>query len=79
MLFRRIRRTTASTGVTLTVTHALNVVPDVWFPQDVSGRGRGRTVAMAATLLTNTVAIVNSTQTTVTVDVFVMAFKGELY
>ena len=79
MLFRRIRRTTASTGVTLTVTHALNVVPDLWFPGDVTGRGIGRTTIMAATVLTNTLAIVNSAQTTVTVDVFVMAFKGELY
>lgn len=79
MLFRRIRRTTASTGVGLTVTHALNVVPDFWSVTGCSDRSLGRTYVLPANILTNTILIRNSMQTTCTIDVFVMAFKGELY
>lgn len=79
MLFRRVRRTTASTGVGLTVTHALRCVPDYWSIAQLSDRGLGRCYVVPNTVLTNTITIRCSIQTTVTVDVFVMAFKGELY
>jgi hypothetical protein len=79
MLFRRVRRTTAATGVALTVTHALNCVPDFWNIHPVSDRSRGRTRVVINTALTNTVTIVNSNASNATVDVFVMTFKGELY
>jgi len=79
MLRRRIRRTTASTGVTLTVTHGLRCVPEFWNLEPVSDRSLGHTYVQVNTVLTNTITIVNSAQTTCTMDVFVMTFKGALY
>ena len=79
MLVRRIRRTTASTGVTLTVTHGLRDTPDAWWIAPCSDRALGRTRVVPGSPLTNTINIVNSIATTATVDVFVMSLKGELY
>ena len=79
MLRRRLRRTTASTGVALTVTHGLGVIPSIYFYTPLSDRGVGRTYLPPANILTNTLVVVNSVQTTVTLDIFVLSFKGELY
>jgi hypothetical protein len=79
MLWRRIRRTTASTGVNLTVTHSLRIPPDVWWIEPVSDRGVGRTYVRPGTALTNTINIACSISTTVTVDVFVVSLRNELY
>jgi hypothetical protein len=79
MLRTRVRRTTASTGVTLTVTHGLGAVPDLWSIEPLSDRGVGRTYVVPATVLTNLINIVNSISTTVTVDVFCINWQGRLY
>ena len=79
MLYRVVRRTTASTGVTLTVTHGMRCTPNFWNIHPVSDRSLGRTRVVPGTALTNLINIVNSAQTTCTVDVFVFAFRGELY
>jgi hypothetical protein len=79
MLRTRVQRTTASTGVQLTVTHGLGAVPDLWSIEPVSDRGVGRTYVAPGTALTNTIAIRNSISTTVTVDVFVINYQGRLY
>jgi hypothetical protein len=79
MLRTRVRRTTASTGVTLTVTHGLGAVPDIWTLEPVSARSLNRTRVVPATVLTNLINIVNSIQTTCTMDVFVWNYQGRLY
>lgn len=79
MLWRRIRRTTASTGVNLTVTHGLGIPPDTWWIESVSDRSLGRTYVRPGTALTNTINIACSIQTTCTVDVFVMSLRNELF
>jgi hypothetical protein len=79
MLRARTRRTTASTGVTLTVTHGMGQVPDFWSCAAVSNRGLGRTAFITGRQLTNTIDIVNSIQTTVTVDIFTVFYNGRLY
>lgn len=79
MLFRRVQRTTGSTGVALTVTHALRIPPEAWWVEPCSDRSLGRTIVVPNTALTNTINIRNSIQTTCTVDVFVMSLRGELY
>ena len=79
MLRARTRRATASTGVTLTVTHGLGAVPDFWSIAAVSGVGLGRTYVVPATPLTNTIDIVNSVESTVTLDVFTINYQGRLY
>jgi len=79
MLRARTRRATASTGVTLTVTHGLGAVPDFWSIAAVSGRNVGRAYVVPATVLTNTIDVVNSVQTTVTLDVFTINYQGRLY
>jgi hypothetical protein len=79
MLWRRVRRTTASTGVALTVTHALGVIPEVWMLEPCSDRGLGRSLVVPGTLTATTLIVRNSIGITVTLDVFVFTFKGELY
>lgn len=79
MLRTRVRRTTASTAVTLTVTHGLGAVPDQWIIEPLSDRGVGRTYVVPGTVLTNLINIVNSISTTVTVDVFCINYNGRLY
>lgn len=79
MLRTRVRRTTASTGVTLTVTHGLGAVPDIWWIEPVSDRSQGRAYVVAATVLTNLINVVCSIQTTCTLDVFVQNYQGRLY
>jgi len=79
MIWRRIQRRTLSTGVTLTVTHGLRMAPELWWIEPVSDRALGRTRVVPGTALTNTINIVNSIQTTATVDLFVMLLKGTLY
>jgi len=79
MLRSRNRVRTASTGVSLTVTHGLGVVPDLYLITPLSARNLGCTYVRAASVLTNTIDICNSVQTTVTVDVFCWAYQGRLY
>lgn len=79
MLRTRVRRTTASTGVALTVTHGLGAVPDMWITEPLSARAAGRQYVVPATVLTNTINIVCSIQTTCTIDVFCINWQGRLY
>lgn len=79
MLRTRVQRTTASTGVNLSVTHALGAVPDLWTQEPVSARALGATFFVPATVLTNMLCINNPMQTTVTTDVFVWSYQGRLY
>jgi len=79
MLRTRVRRATASTGVTLTVTHSLGAVPDIWSLEPVSARSLNRSRVVPGTVLTNLINIVNSIQTTCTMDVFVWNYQGRLY
>ena len=79
MLRTRVRRTTASTGVALTVTHGLGVTLDAWNIVACSARAAGRTYVFPALVGINTITIVNSLQTTCTIDVFAWAYQGRLY
>jgi len=79
MLRTRVRRRTASTGVSLSVTHALGAIPDYYKIVPCSARNVGRTHVVIGTVLTNTIHICNSVQTTVTVDVFCWVYQGRLY
>jgi len=79
MLRTRVRRTTGSTGVSLTVTHGLGQVPDAWWFVHGSNRGVGFTYMPFGTALTNTIDVCNSNQTTVTLDVFCIFYNGRLY
>jgi len=79
MLRTRVRRCTASTGVTLTVTHGLGVVPDFWAIQQLNLRGLGCTYVLPGSIGTTRMHIRNALQTTVSVDVFVIGYQGRLY
>ena len=79
MLRTRVRRTTGSTGVTLTVTHGLGAVPDMWFIEPCSDRSLGRAYAVPGQVLTNTIDVVCSIESTCTLDVFVQNYQGRLY
>ena len=79
MLRTVVQRATGSTGVTLAVTHGLGAVPDIWAIEPVSDVSQGRTYVVPATVLTNTINIVNSIVSTATVDVFVINYQGRLY
>jgi hypothetical protein len=79
MLRTRVRRTTASTGVALTVTHGLGAVPDIWIVEPLSARPLGRQYIVPGTVLTNTINVVCSINTTCTLDVFVISYQGRLY
>jgi hypothetical protein len=79
MLRTRVQRTTASTGVALTVTHGLGGTLDFWALVPVSTRGIGL-YRPAATLPTNNVIYVaDGLATTVTLDVMCIAYQGRLY
>jgi len=69
---------TGSTGVSLTVTHGLGVVPDRWFHASRNLRCRG-TYYLAAAVLTNVLTVVNSLESTVSLDVFCWVYQGRLY
>lgn len=79
MLRARTRRTTGSTGVTLTVTHGLGAVPDLWAIEPVSARPLGRQYVVPGTVLTNIINVVCSIETTCTLDVFTINYQGRLY
>jgi len=70
---------TGSTGVTLTVTHGLAQVPDMFWAVHRNGRGVGAGYFPAANVLTNTIDYINSLQSTVSVDIFCWFFDGRLY
>jgi len=74
-----VQRTTASTGVELTVTHGLAQVPDYFFAVNVSARGVRDPHFPPASVLTNTVGVVNALQTTVTLNVSCVFWNGRLY
>ena len=79
MLRARTRATTASTGVTLSVSHGLGQVPDLWSLAPMSGRDLGRTIVIGGSVGTNRICINNPLQTTVTIDVFTWVYTGRLY
>jgi len=80
MLRARVQRSTGSTGVALTVTHGLGAIPELWWWTNVSNRGLGTTYRPAAVMpTTNHIFLVNSTQTSVTLDVFCIAQGGMVY
>ena len=79
MLRTRLRRSTGTTGLTMTVTHGLGVVPDFWAIQPLNLRGQGRTYVLPGTIATNIMHIRNAIQSTVSVDVFVIGYQGRLY
>ena len=79
MLRARTQRTTDSTGVILTVTHALGAVPDIWMIEPVSDRSLGRAYVVAGTVLTNIINVVCSIESTCTLDVFTINYQGRLY
>lgn len=79
MLRTRVRRRTAATAVTLTVTHGLGAVPDLWILEPVSARSVGRQYVVPGTVLTNTINIVCSIASMCTIDVFVLNYQGRLY
>jgi len=75
----RVLLNPATTGVTLTVTHALGTVPDVVFFTPLSNIGQGRTYAPLAGRTADTLTVINSLETNVTVDVYSWAYQGRLY
>jgi len=80
MLRTRVRRTTASTGVALTITHGLGTTLDIWWWVPCSARARGGTYRPAAQVPgPQTITLVNNRQTTVTLDVFCIVYQGRLY
>ena len=81
MLRTRIRATTASTGVNLSVSHGLGTTLDAWNVVDCSARGLGRTFVAGGIvgIGANRIVINNAVQTTVTVDVFAWVYQGRLY
>jgi len=79
MLRSILRRTTASTGVTLSVTHALGTIPDVVTFTPTSGLGQDRTYMAPGARSAAVVHVVNSIESTVTVDVTCLAYQGRLY
>jgi len=83
MLRAVVQRTTGSTGVELTVTHGLAQVPDAWNVVHNSDTGKATatygTRMPLASVLTNTVGVINSIQTNCTVTVTCIFYNGRLY
>ena len=79
MLRARNRGTTGSTGVALTLTHALGTIPDVVTFTPTSGLGQDRTYMAPGARSAAVVHVVNSIESTVTVDVTCLAYQGRLY
>jgi len=80
MLRTRVRRLTQTvTGTAMTVTHGLGAVPEVWHLEPTSDKGLGRCYVVPGTVLTNTINIMCSVESAVTVDVFCQNYQGRLY
>lgn len=78
MLRTRVQTRTASTGVTLSVSHGLGTTLDAWNIVELSNRGTGVTYQIGAAGA-NRICVVNSAQTTVTLEVFAFVYQGRLY
>jgi hypothetical protein len=79
MLRIRVRRTTGSTGVDLTVTHGLGTTLDWWAFVPVSGRAIAPNRPAAIMPGANVITLEDSLATTVTLDVMCIAYQGRLY
>jgi len=77
MLRARIRRATGTTGLRMSVTHGLGTTADaVWW---VGRNRRTPGTYLVASANPNIVHVVNSLNSTATLDVFVWVWQGRLY
>jgi len=79
MLRSSVFRSTAGTGVELTVTHALGAVPDVWWISARNGIYGTYFASVATAMLTNTLHIANDRASNSSVQVFALNYQGRLY
>ena len=79
MLRRIVRRRTPATSVSLTVTHGLGVVPEIYGYTPVTARFTGRAFIVAGSVLTNVLRVRSPVVSQLTLDIWVMSFQGELY
>lgn len=80
MLRTRVRRRTGSSGVVLTVTHGLGTTLDFWAIVPRSNRALAPIMAVASGAPTaNVIYVADTLATTVTLDVFCIAYQGRLY
>jgi len=80
MLRASVFRSTGSTGVTLSVTHALGAVPDAYWVSARNNHSWGTYfISVATAMLTNTLHVCNSINSDASIDVFVLNYQGRLY
>jgi len=78
MLRARTRRTTGSSSVTLSVTHGLGAVPDLWLIEPVSDVSQGLAYVLPGTVATNVLHLTVPISVA-TLDVFTINYQGRLY
>lgn len=78
MLRARTRRTTASSSVTLSVTHGLGAVPDLWLIEPCSDVSQGLAYVLPGTVATNDLHVTVPISIA-TLDIFTINYQGRLY